>query len=79
MPRYYFDVRDTQGTERDDEGVVLNSMDDAIREAQRALRDMIDDTQPFHALAEIHLAIEIRDHEEGPYLLSVTFSSDWKR
>lgn len=40
MPRYYFDVVDSQGTERDDVGQVLPNLQAARKESLRALIDI---------------------------------------
>jgi hypothetical protein len=40
MPRYYFDVVDAQGTERDDVGQVLPNLQAARKESLRALIDI---------------------------------------
>jgi hypothetical protein len=73
MPRYYFDIFDKEGVERDDDGLELESIDAAVNEARQALRDMANEAIPEPRTA--HLAIQIRDHTEGPVLLSVTITS----
>lgn len=73
MPRYYFDVKDDEGTFVDEVGLELASMDAAIKEARRALADMVKD-----ALRERDhdaVAIEIRDGADGPVVIAVNLTT----
>lgn len=74
MPLYFFDVRDGQGTHRDEIGLELPDLDAAIAEARRALADM-----SREALADgggYDLEILIRDHGEGPVKLVLSLKTE---
>ena len=74
MPRFYFDINDGDGLFIDDAGIDLADMNAAIREARRALADMIRDT--MRAVTEgDKVSIRIRDGAEGPILLEVTVTT----
>jgi hypothetical protein len=73
MPRYYFDIDDGEDSYVDNIGVDLPDMDAAIREARRALADMMRD-----ALREAKsdgISVRIRDGAEGPVRLEVTLTT----
>lgn len=70
MATYFFDVHDGDGVFVDETGMELANMDDAIREARRALADMVRDA--LRDQAEQSLSIRIRDGAEGPVVISVT-------
>lgn len=70
MSTYFFDVQDGDGVFLDETGMELADMDAAIREARRALADMVRDG--LRDQAEQRLSIRIRDGAEGPVILSVT-------
>jgi cobalamin biosynthesis protein CbiD len=74
MPRYYFDVRDGDGTFVDDSGMELPDMQLAIREARRALADMVRDA--LRDYDEHSVSILIRDGANGPVLITVTLSTE---
>jgi cobalamin biosynthesis protein CbiD len=74
MPHYYFDVRDGDGTFVDDVGLELPDMDTAVREARKAIADMVRD-----ALREADgdlISILVRDGADGPVLISVKMTTD---
>lgn len=74
MPLYFFDVQDTDGVFVDEVGMELPDMETAIREARRALADMVRD-----ALKEQQgeaVLIRIRDGADGPVVLSVTLTTE---
>lgn len=73
MPRYFFDVRDDEGTFVDLVGLELADMDAAIREARRALADMLRDALRDHGKAGVSIAI--RDGADGPVILAVTLTT----
>jgi hypothetical protein len=73
MPRYFFDVRDDEGTFVDLVGIELPDMDAAIREARRALADMLRDA--LRGEHKAGLAINIRDGADGPVTLAVTLTT----
>ena len=73
MATYFFDVHDGDGVFVDDTGMELASMDAAIKEARRALADMVRDA--LREEVEQSLSIRIRDGAEGPVVLSVTTST----
>jgi hypothetical protein len=72
MPRYYFDIYDDGEATRDDVGLDLPSMTDAVTEARRTLAGMVKDTLAEKAFGRIE--IRIRDGLEGPIELSVTLN-----
>lgn len=74
MPRYYFDIVDSEGTFTDDTGLDFASMDDAITEARRALADLMRDA--LRDTDSDGVAINIRDVAEGPVMLKVTLTTD---
>lgn len=74
MPHYFFDVQDTDGLFVDDVGMDLPDMETAIREARRALADMVRDVlKDQHGQA---VRIRIRDGADGPVVLSVTLTTE---
>ena len=73
MPRYFFDVRDDEGTFVDQVGIELADMDAAIKEARRTLADMLRDTLRDQGKAGV--AIAIRDGADGPVVLAVTLTT----
>ena len=74
MPHYFVDVQDTDGLFLDDVGMELPDMDTAIREARRALADMVRDALKDQ-LGE-GVLIRIRDGADGPVILSVTLTTE---
>jgi len=77
MPRFYFDLREEDGTlVEDEEGMSLPDLAAAEREATRAASEIAQ-----HRLldGDLHsLSIDVRDHN-GDDQLSVTLSLDVKR
>jgi len=73
MPRYHFDMQDGEGLFVDDVGLDLPDMDAAIKEARRALADMVRDS--LRETSRGLLSIRIRDGADGPVVLSVTLST----
>ena len=73
MPRYFFDVNDGEDTFIDNAGIELSDMEAAIREARRALADMIRDA--MRSADGDKISIRIRDGAEGPVLLEVNFTT----
>lgn len=73
MPRYYFDIQDKTGLTRDDVGMELPSMDDAVVEARRTLGGMIKDAMADTDQDQIEICI--RDGAEGPMVLTLTLST----
>ena len=72
MPFFYFDVRDSQGVNRDETGLELPDLDSAIREGRRAPADMNRD-----ALASgSDQVLEILDHGEGPVRLALSTTTE---
>ena len=74
MPRYFFDIRDGQGTHRDDTGLDLPDLDTAIAEARRALADMNRDALE-HGGDQV-LEIVVRHHGEGPVRLAMSITTE---
>jgi hypothetical protein len=62
MPRYFFDSRDGNQFIRDDEGVELDGIEAARRQATLALRDVSKDAIPKDGRRE--LAVEVRDEAD---------------
>ena len=73
MTRYYFDMQDGEGFFVDESGLDLPDMDAAIREARRALADMVRDTLRETSRGALH--ISIRDGADGPVVISVTMAT----
>ena len=73
MPRFFFDIRDSDGLFRDDTGLELESMDVAVGMARRTLSDMVRDA--FRDPETTELAVKIRDGSEGPVVLTVTLET----
>jgi len=74
MPQYFFDVQDGDGVFVDEIGMELPDMDTAIREARRALADMVRDVLKEQSAQG--LLIRIRDGADGPVVLSVTLTTE---
>lgn len=74
MPHYFFDVQDTDGAFVDDVGMDLPDMDTAIREARRALADMVRDALKDQSGEAV--LIRIRDGADGPVILTVTLTTE---
>lgn len=70
MPRFYFDIRDSHGTSRDNEGLVFDTLEGAILEAKKALHEMARD-EP--GLDHSGVSVEIRQDEAS--LVTVTSST----
>lgn len=73
MARYYFDVRDGDDAFDDDMGIELADMETAIREARRALADMMRDA--LRDETRHLLSIAIREGARGPVVLTVTLTT----
>ena len=73
MPHYFFDVHDAEGVFVDEVGMDLPDMDTAIREARRALADMVRDFLKEQTAQGV--VIRIRDGADGPVVLSVTLTT----
>jgi hypothetical protein len=74
MPQYFFDVQDGDGVFIDDVGMELPDMDTAIREARRALADMMRDALRDQSGQAV--VIRIRDGADGPVVLSVSLRTE---
>ncbi|MCK1683838.1 hypothetical protein IVA87_31760 [Bradyrhizobium sp. 147] len=74
MPRYYFDLRDENGTALDEEGLELSSPRAVQAEAAKSLGDMARDAILSASLSGSRqtMAVEVRDGN-GP-VMQVTFS-----
>lgn len=73
MPRYFFDIKDDKESFVDSTGIELPNMDAAIREARRALAEMVGESLRDRGNDDI--AVRIRDGAEGPVLLEVSLST----
>jgi hypothetical protein len=76
MARYYFDIRDEDGTTPDDEGLELRNLQLVQDEAARSLADMARDAVRMNASNQ-SMAIQVRD-DEGP-VMNVRFSFEIER
>lgn len=74
MPKYFFDVQDGDGLFIDEVGIELPDMDTAIREARRALADMMRDALRDQSGQAV--VIRIRDGADGPVILSVSLTTE---
>lgn len=71
MPRYFFDVHDHKGLHRDDDGVECDDLDDARKQAQTLVADVIREQVPDGDLHEV--VCEVRDFSKQPvYRVKVT-------
>ena len=59
MGRFYFDVTNGHGFERDQVGVELGSLDEVCREASRIMADLAREEMPINA--SIHIEVDVRD------------------
>ena len=59
MPRYFFDIRDHKGLHHDDDGVECDDLDDARKQAQTLVADVIREQVPDGDLHEV--ACEVRE------------------
>ncbi len=69
MPRFFFDINDSDGLYRDDAGLELESMDVAVCMARQTLSDMVRDA--FRDPQTTELSVQIRDGSQGPVVLTV--------
>lgn len=76
MPRYYFDVYDSDGLAADEDGQELASRESARRAAIEVLPDIARDELP-RGDREV-FAVKVRD-ESGRYIFeaSLSLSADW--
>lgn len=74
MPQYYFDVQDGDGVFVDDVGIELKDMDTAVREARKAIADMVRDALRESEGSQI--SILVRDGADGPILITVKMTTD---
>jgi hypothetical protein len=61
MTRYFLDLSDDEGFALDDEGIELVGLDEAVKEASRALSDAARDVL-MRPAAPSFVAVDIRDH-----------------
>jgi hypothetical protein len=66
VPRYYFDSRDGESFNFDEDGLELPSLEVASDQATEALADIAKDVLPSSIRRE--LAIEVRDEAKRPLL-----------
>ena len=66
MPRYYFDIRDGDYVQKDNEGTVLNGVAEAKTQAVKTLPDLSRDEMPSDGRREF--VIEVRDENGRPML-----------
>ncbi len=59
MPRYYFDIRDSRGICRDDEGIELGCFEDALAQVQCLLPNLASDEAPRGDLSQV--SCDVRD------------------
>jgi hypothetical protein len=71
MPRYYFDIRDGEYVQKDNEGTVLRGLAEAKAQAVKTLPDIARDEIPYGDQREF--VIEIKD-ENGRPLVTVRLS-----
>ncbi|MDF2798891.1 MAG: hypothetical protein K0R85_1635 [Devosia sp.] len=69
MPRFFFDINDSDGLYRDDAGLELENMDVAVGMARQTLSDMVRDA--FRDPQTTELSVQIRDGSQGPVVLTV--------
>jgi hypothetical protein len=66
VPRFYFDIRDNDKLTRDEDGVELDGVDAARREAAQTVAQMGKDVLP--GTVHWELAIEVRNDRPEPLL-----------
>jgi len=66
MPRYYFDIRDGDYVQKDDEGTILPSVREAKAQAVKTLPDIARDELPDADRREF--VIEVKDENGRPVL-----------
>ena len=71
MPRYFFDTRTEDALVRDEEGLVLDGLDEARAEPTEALADMARDA----IRKEGTITVEVRE-ESGGYVLKASAWSE---
>jgi hypothetical protein len=76
VPRFYFDVREGTRFIPDDEGLELDSLDAAEREAAAAAAEIGQDRLPKGDARKV--TVEVRD-EHGQRVLNVTVSMEVER
>jgi hypothetical protein len=74
MPRYYFDIRDGDGTHVDETGLDLRDMRSAVEEARRALAEMRLDVISQEDTQDIEILI--RDGDDGPVRLRLSLRTE---
>jgi hypothetical protein len=73
MPRFFFDIHDSDGLYRDETGLELENMDAAVGMARQTLSDMVRDA--FRDPQTTEVAIKIRDGSQGPVVLTVSLET----
>lgn len=71
MPIYHFDIADRDGTYEDVEGVECENMDAAILLARQTLSGLARDA--LRLPGNDRIALQVRDGDEGPVSMVVTF------
>ena len=66
MPRYYFDIRDGEYVQKDNEGTVLNGLPEVKAQAVKTLPDVAQDELPGNDRREF--VVEVKD-ENGRAVL----------
>ena len=75
MPHFYFDLVENGEVLRDDNGLVLGDIEAAKVEARKALADLVREEIRDGATRRRpgEVAVHIRDHTEGPVVMTVTY------
>ena len=74
MPKYFFDIRSAGREHRDNDGIEFDSLDEARREAIRALCEMAQEAAPERDVG-YRQAIVVRD-ADGSDLLRIGLTFD---
>jgi hypothetical protein len=69
MTRYYFDVRDNDRLFPDDQGMELESLDDAVAEAETVVAEMAKDVLP--GSLRRNLVVEVREEQSPPLVEAI--------
>ncbi len=77
MARYYFDIHDSTGDFRDEDGLDLPSLEAAELEARRTLAGLLRDM--LEAGKEDTIEVRIRNNAGGPIVLRVGYRSEKPR
>jgi hypothetical protein len=77
MPKYFFDIENGHGPSRDEDGLVLASEAQIMRETSRILLDIARNELPGQDNGEISIRVR-DDHGEEICATHLSFRTEWK-